>query len=150
MRRYLDVVVPRGELSDETKTAISTKYNNVMFDADAMANVLHPAEANKNLFPYYAKISFEAREAKKFSDAFNRVDFTSKFLVALKEVFGTGTAVTVVSVRSITLKEEKMNIPEQNNPLAMQLKKKLQDIQNGRCKDIYNWTSKTTTIVTSF
>ena len=89
MRRYLDVVVPRGELSDETKTAISTKYNNVMFDADAMANVLHPAEANKNLFPYYAKISFEAREATKFSDAFNRVDFTSKFLVALKEVFGT-------------------------------------------------------------
>jgi len=88
MRRYLDHSVPRGRLSDETKTAISTKYNNVMFDADAMANILHPAEANKNLFPYYAKISFEAREAKKFSDEFNRADFTSKFLVALKEVFG--------------------------------------------------------------
>jgi branched-chain amino acid aminotransferase len=60
----------------------------------------------------------------------------------LKEVFGSGTAVTVVSARSITLKENKMNISDQEDSYAAMLKKSLQDIQYGRSEDLYNWTTK--------
>mgnify|MGYP001247909184 CR=1 FL=1 len=60
----------------------------------------------------------------------------------LQEVFGTGTAVTVVSVKSITLDDLRMDIPIQNNLLSMRLKKKIQDIQYGRAEDIFNWTTK--------
>ena len=88
MRQYLDRDLARLPLKAETELVISNKLTNMIFDNEAMSGVFQNAAANKNLFPYYAKISFEANESKKFSDAFNKYDYTAKFLVALKEVFG--------------------------------------------------------------
>ena len=60
----------------------------------------------------------------------------------LLESFGTGTAVSVVPVNSITLGSKKMVIPKQANSYSSILKQKLQDIQYGRENDVYNWTTK--------
>ena len=60
----------------------------------------------------------------------------------LKEVFGTGTAVTVAPVESITLGKNKFVIPDQEDSFALKLKKDLQNIQKGRIKDVFNWTNK--------
>jgi branched-chain amino acid aminotransferase len=68
----------------------------------------------------------------------------------LQEAFGTGTAVTVVAVQSITLEDIKMNIPTQQNPISMQLKQQLQDLQYGRSKDVFNWISKVNSSITTF
>ena len=68
----------------------------------------------------------------------------------LQEAFGTGTAVTVVAVKSITLEDIKMNIPTQENPISMRLKKQLQDLQYGRTEDVFNWTTKVTSSITTF
>jgi len=62
----------------------------------------------------------------------------------LKEIFGTGTAVAVSSISSITFREEKMIIPAIKNSFALMLKKEMQAIQKGNIKDIYGWTSKAT------
>ena len=68
----------------------------------------------------------------------------------LQEAFGTGTAVAVIAVKSITLEDIKMNIPTQENPISMRFKKQLQDLQYGRSEDIFNWTSKVTSSITAF
>ena len=68
----------------------------------------------------------------------------------LQEAFGTGTAVTVVAVKSITLEDIKMNIPTQENPISMRFKKQLQDLQYGRSEDIFNWTTKVSSRIASF
>ena len=60
----------------------------------------------------------------------------------LKEVFGTGTAVAVLPVSSITYRDDRMNLISLENSYALKLKKKMQDIQHGKIKDIYGWTSK--------
>ena len=60
----------------------------------------------------------------------------------LKEVFGTGTAVAVLPVSSITYRDDRMNLTSLDNSYALKLKKKMQDIQQGKTQDIYGWTSK--------
>ena len=67
----------------------------------------------------------------------------------LKEVFGTGTAVTVAPINSITVGDKKIEIESQINSYASRLKKILQGIQNGSIEDIYGWTSKVNTVVSS-
>ena len=69
---------------------------------------------------------------------------------ALQEAFGTGTAVTVVAVQSITLDDVKMSIPTQENPLSMHLKKQIQDLQYGRTEDVFNWTTKVISSISAF
>ena len=60
----------------------------------------------------------------------------------LIEAFGTGTAVTVAPINSITFKSKRMNFSENNQDIfSLKLKKKLQDIQTGKVNDKYNWTS---------
>ena len=61
---------------------------------------------------------------------------------SLQEVFGSGTAVAVVAAKSITLGNRRMEISVGANSIAGKLKKYLQDIQYGRSKDIFNWTTK--------
>ena len=61
----------------------------------------------------------------------------------LKEVFGTGTAVTVIPINSITFRDNKMSISTIKDSYAMLLKQKLQAIQKGKIEDIYGWTVKT-------
>ena len=67
----------------------------------------------------------------------------------LKEVFGTGTAVTVAPINSITVGDKKIEMESQINSYASKLKKTLQGIQNGSIEDIYGWTSKLNTVVSS-
>ena len=67
----------------------------------------------------------------------------------LKEVFGTGTAVTVNSIQSITFRDEQMILPKVYDSFALQLKKELQDIQKGKVTDSYGWTTKITSVVKS-
>lgn len=59
----------------------------------------------------------------------------------LKESFGTGTAVAVIPINSITFKEERITIPSQKDSFAIMLKKQLQGIQKGKIDDKYNWNS---------
>ena len=89
MRNYLNRDIPRNPLKFSVESATIQKQNNILFDQHAMATEFENAIPNKSLFPYYAKISFEADETKYFAESFRKHDYNSKFLVALKEVFGT-------------------------------------------------------------
>ena len=58
------------------------------------------------------------------------------------EVFGTGTAVTVNPINSITFRDEKLVIPTIECSYAIKLKQELQGIQKGKLEDKLGWTSK--------
>jgi branched-chain amino acid aminotransferase len=58
------------------------------------------------------------------------------------EVFGTGTAVTVNPINSITFRDEKLVIPTIESSYAINLKQELQGIQKGKLEDKLGWTSK--------
>jgi len=60
----------------------------------------------------------------------------------LKEAFGTGTAVTVNPINTITFRDERMVIEQQDDSFALKLKQQLQGIQKGNIVDAYDWTSK--------
>jgi branched-chain amino acid aminotransferase len=60
----------------------------------------------------------------------------------LIEAFGTGTAVTVNPINSITYNKNKMIIDTVNDSFAYILKKKLQEIQRGVSEDVYSWNSR--------
>ena len=60
----------------------------------------------------------------------------------LKEVFGTGTAVAVSPINSITFREYEMRFTNIQDSFALQLKEKIQGIQRGVISDNYGWTSK--------
>ena len=60
----------------------------------------------------------------------------------LKEAFGTGTAVTVNPIDSITLGDDKMWITTVVDSFALKLKQQLQGIQKGKTEDIFSWNSK--------
>jgi len=62
----------------------------------------------------------------------------------LKEAFGTGTAVTVNPINTITFREKRMVIESQKDSFAIKLKQQLQGIQKGSIVDAYDWTSKVT------
>lgn len=60
----------------------------------------------------------------------------------LKEVFGSGTAVAINPIHSITYNENKMVISLYKDSFALNLKKQLQSIQKGDSEDVYSWNSK--------
>ena len=60
----------------------------------------------------------------------------------LKEVFGTGTAVAVSPITSITFREKKMIFPTAEDSFALRLKEQMHGIQRGEFKDTYGWTTK--------
>ena len=60
----------------------------------------------------------------------------------LQEAFGTGTAVTISPINSITYKDTIIQLPKQKNPISLELKKIFQDIQRGRIEDRYSWIDK--------
>ena len=62
----------------------------------------------------------------------------------LNEVFGTGTAVAVNPINSITFRDNRMVIKEKVDSFALKLKHQLQAIQKGSIVDPYNWTSQVT------
>lgn len=67
----------------------------------------------------------------------------------LIEAFGTGTAVTVSPIDSITVGEERLELNHQDDSFALLLKKSLQGIQNGTLEDKFGWTSKVNEVVNS-
>ena len=60
----------------------------------------------------------------------------------LKEVFGSGTAVAISPISSITFRDQKMNFKSSNDNFSYVLKQKLQKIQKGEDKDIHSWITK--------
>ena len=60
----------------------------------------------------------------------------------LIEAFGTGTAVSIIFIGSITLGSSKMQLPKKENSYAKKLKKALIDLQHGRLEDKYGWTTE--------
>lgn len=60
----------------------------------------------------------------------------------LKEVFGTGTAVSVMPFASITSGDYEMELGELENSYAQLLKEKLVAIQHGKLEDSHAWTSE--------
>ena len=60
----------------------------------------------------------------------------------LQEAFGTGTAVTISPINSITYQDTIIQLPKQKNPISLELKKIFQDIQRGRIEDRYSWIDK--------
>ena len=67
----------------------------------------------------------------------------------LKEAFGTGTAVTVNPINTITFREDRMVIKAQDDSFALKLKQQLQAIQKGSATDTYAWTSKVLSVVSN-
>ncbi len=60
----------------------------------------------------------------------------------LKEVFGTGTAATISLIKELRYKDYDMNFDVANWIVAIELKKKLDDIREGRVKDRFGWMWK--------
>jgi branched-chain amino acid aminotransferase len=59
----------------------------------------------------------------------------------LKEAFGTGTAVTINPINSITFRDDKMTITTIKDSFSLKLKQQLQAIQKGKMEDIFSWNS---------
>ena len=60
----------------------------------------------------------------------------------LKEVFGTGTAVSVSPINSLTFRSDKMTLGVVKDSYALRLKERLQSIQRGQIEDVYGWISR--------
>ena len=62
----------------------------------------------------------------------------------LKEVFGCGTAVVITQYDAVGFGEEHAQLPTlaEEDSFALQLKKKLKDIQYGLAEDPYGWRIK--------
>ncbi len=60
----------------------------------------------------------------------------------LKEVFGTGTAVSVSQINSIVFRDIKMKFSKINDSYALKLKQRIQSIQKGQTVDSYGWVTK--------
>ncbi len=67
----------------------------------------------------------------------------------LKEVFGTGTAVSIIFIGSITQGETKMILPKMEDGYAKKLKANLREIQHGNIVDKYGWTTEVVSSVAS-
>jgi branched-chain amino acid aminotransferase len=59
----------------------------------------------------------------------------------LSEAFGTGTAVSILPISSITFKDNKIEFSN-SEFISLKLKDRLLSIQNGIALDNYGWTDK--------
>ena len=70
---------------------------------------------------------------------------------ALREVFGTGTAVSVSQINSIVFRDNEMICPKIDDSVALRLRQRIQAIQKGKIRETYGWTTKVpATIFTGF
>ena len=60
----------------------------------------------------------------------------------LLEVFGSGTAVAISSITSVTFSDFRMILSKIKDSYALKFKEELHGIQCGKIKDIHGWTSK--------
>ena len=57
----------------------------------------------------------------------------------LHEVFGTGTAATISKIRELRYKDYVMNFEVEQWKIAPELKKRLDDIREGKVADRFGW-----------
>jgi branched-chain amino acid aminotransferase len=60
----------------------------------------------------------------------------------LQEVFGTGTAATISQIQELRYKDYVMNFVPEKCTVAIDLKKRLNDIRYGKTEDIHGWLYK--------
>ncbi|MFM2339154.1 MAG: hypothetical protein RL115_2347 [Bacteroidota bacterium] len=60
----------------------------------------------------------------------------------LKEVFGTGTAATISSIKELGYKDYSMTFSEATQLVSAEVKRRLTDIREGRTADKYGWMFK--------
>lgn len=60
----------------------------------------------------------------------------------LQEIFGAGTAAVVNPITGFSYQDVYYELPKSDNPVALQLKKKLTDIQYKLAEDTFGWTVK--------
>ncbi|MFV5697911.1 branched-chain amino acid aminotransferase [Flavobacterium sp. ZT3R17] len=60
----------------------------------------------------------------------------------LKEIFGAGTAAVVSPISGFSYQDVYYELPKLENPIALQLKDKLTNIQNKLAEDTFGWTVK--------
>lgn len=60
----------------------------------------------------------------------------------LKEIFGAGTAAVINPIVGFSYKEVYYELPKQENPVALELKEKLTNIQHKLAEDTFGWTEK--------
>lgn len=84
----------------------------------------------------YLKINIEVRpiSVKELLLAYNDN--------SLKEIFGSGTAVVILPIKSFSYKNVHYNIPESKDPKSGFLKKKIMDIQYNIGEDPFKWRYK--------
>jgi branched-chain amino acid aminotransferase len=61
---------------------------------------------------------------------------------ALLEVFGTGTAATISTIRELRYKDYVMEFDSDKARVAPELKKRLNDIRNSKVPDRFGWMYK--------
>jgi len=61
---------------------------------------------------------------------------------SLKEIFGTGTAVVVLPIKTFGYQNNDFNLPDLENPLSLLLKKRLTDIQYDKSSEFEEWKVK--------
>src|SRR5205085_12663445 len=60
----------------------------------------------------------------------------------LQEVFGTGTAATIAPIKELKYKDGTMHFNTENFKTAFAIKRRMNDIKEGRAEDIYGWMFK--------
>jgi len=60
----------------------------------------------------------------------------------LMEIFGTGTAVVILPIKTFGYQKNDFNLPDLKKPWSLMLKKKLNDIQYDRSTEYENWKLK--------
>ena len=61
---------------------------------------------------------------------------------SLKEIFGTGTAVVILPIKTFGYQNNDFNLPDLDNPWSLKLKKKLTDIQYDKSSEYEDWKVK--------
>jgi len=61
---------------------------------------------------------------------------------SLKEIFGAGTAAVINPIVGFAYQDNYYELPKQENPLALQIKDKLTNIQHKLAEDTFGWTVK--------
>jgi branched-chain amino acid aminotransferase len=61
---------------------------------------------------------------------------------SLQEVFGTGTAATIAPIKELKYKDYTMHFNAESFKTAIAIKKRMNDIKEGKAEDIYGWMFK--------
>mgnify|MGYP001168945751 FL=1 len=59
---------------------------------------------------------------------------------SLKEMFGAGTAAIISPIAGFGFEDVDYDLPELDNPMSLQLKKRITDIQINKAEDSFGWT----------